>query len=114
MSSTGEIIWMAGPQLEDVTTGPGTRYLASGKKFSDYDGIVIVASLFDFDDKIFQTHEINSWKELSQKQDYMDVWPAIYLSDTTWKQNYGVVQWAGAGIHRIIGVKNELESARQG
>ena len=111
MNATGEIIWMAGPRIEDVTTGHGTRYLASGKKFSDYDEIVIVASLHDFEDNVIQDHEINTWKELSQKRDYMNIWPAVYLSDTTWKQNYGVMQWAGAGIHRIIGVKNELESS---
>ena len=102
-----EIIWTAGIGEEDLCRGPGTRYLFSGKKFSNYDEIIIVASLHDFEDKIIRTHDVETWRELSQQRDYIDLWPAVYLSDIAWNQNYGVMQWAGAGIHRIIGVNHE-------
>ena len=104
-----EIIWRAGPHPDDILVHASPKqHLISGKKFSDYNYIIVHFKLSTgyFVDDIRQLSE---WTELSSKIEFSRYLLTVYLSDTTWKKNYGFHQLAGAGIKAIYGAHSIKE-----
>ena len=110
-----EIIWRAGPHLDDVLVHANPKvYLMPDKKFSDYEYIIVHFKLSTghFVDDI---RKLTEWIELSSKIETARYLLAAHLSDTTWEKRYGIFQLAGAGIQAIYGAHSikEIEHLKE-
>ena len=114
-----EFLWMAGKDVVKYwysNASPEIR-LTQGKKFSDFEYIAVLLSndkgISTFHDEVWRLSE---WIAISEDPSREPFMPYVYLSDTTWKKNFG----SQVRIHAIIGretaegLRDELERTRKG
>ena len=109
---TGEIIFRAGPQSNDMIRSAGKLHLFSDKRFSDYEKIYILEFIEkEHDDEIVHIPTslelmIDKWISVSKyKENYFRFASFVYLSDNSFKKNHGKFK-----LHSIVGIRKKQEN----